>query len=364
MAGDGQPSVKQGKNVSTSTPNGLVGSPPSKPSTRGSDDGEGQLPVTRAWPKSIVLRFFLGTFAAQDLVLLGYLVLTRVLLARVAPSVVRDTCIHTTELCGLVMIAAAIFGRTIPSVPSIARKVVYRLSIVGAIVQNYLILRHLLPVLRPDSVDATLLRIDEFVFGREPALILEALNVRPVVEWFSFFYFSYFFIGATYMIVSVWLTKPGARTTAFGLGTVFVCCMGQVGYIAVPGYGPHQYLASQFHGPINGGFFWGCVWDAVQAGGAMKDIFPSLHTALPTWFALHAWNNAKDDPRWKWPAIITGFFATNIIFSTVFLRWHYVVDVAAGLTLACATGYFAPRIAKAEEVWRTKLGFRGAWKFD
>lgn len=322
-------------------------------------------PAAEASSKPNVLqRILLGTFTVQDLVMIAYLVLTRVLIAGRPPSDARDTCARMTELTFVVMVGAAFISRTIPRVPDLVRKVVYRVCIVGAILQNYLILRHLLPVIRPDSVDATLLHIDELVFGREPALILEALNTRPVVEWFSFFYFSYFFIGATYMIVSVWLTKPSHRTTAFGIGTVFVCCMGQIGYMAVPGYGPHQFLASQFHGPVNGGFFWSCVWETVQAGGAMKDIFPSLHTALPTWFTLHALSNAKEDRRWKWPAIVTGFFATNIIFSTVFLRWHYAVDVAAGLTLAFTTGLLAPRIAKLEEAWRLRRGFRGAWIFD
>jgi len=310
------------------------------------------------------LGFLMGILTLQDAVLLAYLSIVRILLAQREASAAQVTSARTTELCIGVILVAALVARGIPGVPSIVRKVVYRVSIVAVLVENYLVLRHVLPVVRPDQVDGTLLRIDEAIFGMEPALALEAINVPPVVEWFSFFYYSYFFIGAAYMVVGVWLTKPGLRTTAFGLGTLLVFSVGQLGYMAVPGYGPHHFLADRFHGPVNGGFFWGLVWDAVQAGSAMKDIFPSLHTAAPTWFALHALSNARTDRRWLWPGIVTAFFAANIIFSTVFLRWHYAIDVLAGLTLAFTIAILAPKLAAREEAWRKRQGFPGAWIFD
>jgi membrane-associated phospholipid phosphatase len=138
-------------------------------------------------------------------------------------------------------------------------------------------------------------------------------------------------------------------------------CVGQLGYCAVPGYGPIRYLADQYQGPIDGGFFWGCVWSTVQAGSAMKDIFPSLHTAMPTWLTLFALTQARRDPRWRWPALLTGFFAVNIIVSTMLLRWHYAVDVMAGLALAFAVAAVAPRLARWEEDWRRQRRFAGVW---
>jgi membrane-associated phospholipid phosphatase len=310
------------------------------------------------------LRTLVSIFALQDVLMLAYLVVVRLLLTRAESTAQQLGVARVTEVCIAVVLGGAIVGRLVPSLPAIVRKVVYRMGLAGVLLTNYLVLRDLLPVIRPDSVDAQLFELDVFLFGAEPSLMLEALNVRPVVEWFSFFYFSYFFICGTYLLFAVWLTRPGKHTTAFAIGTLIVFCLGQIGYMAVPGYGPHQYLASQFHGPVNGGFFWKCVWDTVQAGSAMKDIFPSLHTAVPTWFTLYAWSCSKDDPRWKWPARITGFFAANIIFSTVFLRWHYAIDVFAGLTLAITAGMLAPRLARLEEAWRVRQGFRGAWIFD
>ena len=96
----------------------------------------------------------------------------------------------------------------------------------------------------------------------------------------------------------------------------------------------------------------------------MKDIFPSLHTAAPTWFTLFAFQRAKHDPRWRWPARVTAFFAANIIFSTVFLRWHYVIDVAAGLLLAFTASRLAVRLARIEEQWRSRHSFPAPWSLD
>jgi membrane-associated phospholipid phosphatase len=258
---------------------------------------------------------------------------------------------------------ACFIARGLGRLPVVVRASIYRASIVGVLVSSYLTLRDFLQLVRQDALDDVLVRADLALFGVEPALWLERFNRRPIVEWFSFFYFSYFAICGLYMLVVVWLTRPARRTTEFALGTLIVFGLGQLGYTAVPGYGPIKYLATQFHGGIDGGFFWGCVWGTVQAGGAMKDIFPSLHTATPLWFALFALHQARSDRRWLWPAGITAFFSANIIFSTMLLRWHYGVDVLAGLTLAIGASVLAPRLAALEEVWRRSAGLDGPWAF-
>jgi len=101
----------------------------------------------------------------------------------------------------------------------------------------------------------------------------------------------------------------------------------------VPGYGPYRYLAADFKHELSGGLFWGLVKSAVSAGGAQKDIFPSLHTAAPTFFALFSFRYRKVAPfKYTWP--IVAFCASQIICATMFLRWHYLVDICAGITLA------------------------------
>ena len=302
-------------------------------------------------------------FALQDVIFFAYLAVIGTLISLAAPGPVQTGCSHVVYLSAAALLVGCVLARGVPALPRPLRAVVYRLAIVGVLLSNYLTLRNFLQLVRPDAVDDALYRFDLRYLGVEPALWLERWNRRPVVEWFSFFYFSYFAICLGYMVTVVWLSRAGRRTTEFALGTAIVFCIGQLGYTAVPGYGPISHLASSFHAPLAGGFWWSMVWSTVQAGGAMKDIFPSLHTAVPLWFTLFALQQAKSDPRWRWPARVTGFFSANIIVSTMLLRWHYGIDVIVGLSLALFAGFLTPILARREEAWRHALGLPAPWHF-
>jgi membrane-associated phospholipid phosphatase len=79
----------------------------------------------------------------------------------------------------------------------------------------------------------------------------------------------------------------------------------------------------------------------------MLDIFPSLHTAYPTFFALFAFGERHRAPyKYGWP--ILAFFAANMIIATMLLRWHWAIDVLAGLALAVAAWRLGIRIAQRE----------------
>ena len=309
------------------------------------------------------LKSLLALFAVQDAVLIVYLVIVSALLLRTGSGPAQVIHARHSFVGVMAMVIGCLFARGVTVVPPAIRLAAYRILVVGMVLVNYLSLRDVLPIIRGDAVDVELLRIDLLLFGVEPALWLERFNTRPVIEWFSFFYFSYFWLCFAYMVAGMWLLRPGRRTTEFALGTALVYCVGQLGYMAVPGYGPVVALRDQFQAPLDGGFFWGCVNHLVNAGGAMKDIFPSLHTAAPVWFTLFAWRAAREDRRFRWPAIVTGFFALNIIISTMLLRWHYAIDVVAGLTLAIGAAALAPRLVRWEESLRRDTGARSAWSF-
>lgn len=310
-------------------------------------------PFARSWR---------GTLASHDALAVGYsLVVFGVTLTSSGPA--QAACLLRVATAGALVVVAAVIGRVLTEVPSTVRAQLYRLALAAVVVDSYLILRDLLPLVRPDTVDATLHAIDEWLFGFSPALWFERFNRRPIVEWFSFFYFSYFWICGGYLLTVLWLLKPGRRTSVFAIGSMLVMFCGQLCYMLVPGYGPLRELAHAYEGPLDGGFFWSCVWQTVQTGSAMKDIFPSLHTAMPTWFTAFALWNARRDPRWRPVATITAFFAINIIISTMLLRWHYAIDIVAGLVLAGAASWAAPRIAAREAVSRRLAGLPPVWRF-
>lgn len=312
----------------------------------------------RAWPR------FLGRFSTHDLVLLGHLFTMGVLVALVFPTPGSHDVARRILTATALIVGACLIGRG-TLLPTVLRSGFYRIAMVATVLGSYLMLRWTLPLVAPHSFDAALSHIDVAIFGVEPTLWLEPHMSPAVVEYLAFFYFSYFAINGIYALIAL---GPGSSTETsaeFAIGTAVVYGIGQLGYALVPGYGPTQFLSAQYAGPLEGGFFWHAVQATVEAGGAMKDIFPSLHTAGPVWYALFAWHRAKRTGAlgWKLLAGVTTFFAVNIVVSTVALRWHYVIDLAAGLALAGSASWLSKRVVGWEKVLRARAGLRSAWDF-
>lgn len=243
-----------------------------------------------------------------------------------------------TTACALVLARGELLR------PGLARAWVYRLGLFVPIVASYFLMRVLLPALEPTLVDGHLHRLDEILIGVTPAVWLERFNQPAAVEWFSFFYFSYFLMMPLVILPALAFDR-GRRLAELMIGALLVASVGHVVYTFVPGVGPVG--ATDFEGPLRGGFFWSQVQRVVDHAGAQLDIFPSLHTAYPTLFVLHAIRWRRTRPfRWSWPVL--AFFAANIIVATMFLRWHWLVDVLAGLALAAFAHGVARRVAARE----------------
>jgi hypothetical protein len=227
-----------------------------------------------------------------------------------------------------------------------ARALTYRFGLFMPMVLSYFEMRVLLPALQPQLMDHRLFAIDLWLLGTTPSIWMEAWNVEPVVEWLSFFYYGYFLVLALMLVPSL-LVGQGRRQQEVLAGAMLVVAVGHFLYTIVPGAGPVATLA--FDQPLQGAFWWNQVELAVTTAGAQLDIFPSLHTAFPAFFALHAFAHRHTQPfRWLWP--ILAFVALNIIIATMFLRWHWFIDVALGLLLAFAARGFAMAVAEREEL--------------
>ena len=282
---------------------------------------------------------------------------TRVTLAPDSPNAALGRQYAATllviTLCSLVLSRGEVIGS------EKIRALVYRLGLFVPVVLSYFELRWILPALQLDLVDHQLHMIDLGLFGITPSVWMAQFNQKTIVEWVSFFYYGYFYLLVLMLIPQLFVER-GRRLIELMAGALLVCTLGHVGYTLVPGAGPYATL--EFAEPLAGGFWWSLVELTVSKAGAHLDIFPSLHTAYPTYFALHAFaNRDRGAFKWLWPWMF--FFAFNIIIATMFLRWHWGIDVLAGLALAWAARQLAVAIANREEYRGTPLDSRQqAWE--
>ena len=268
----------------------------------------------------------------------------------------RPECIRTTleQLVVFVIGLGLTRGRILRPGTTI-HGLVYRASLYFACFLSYFMLKEILPAVSSRTVDSSLFAFDLRVFGFEPSLVWDRFVNVQTVEWFAFFYFGYFFLLALHVLPIMLATKDMDVLSHFCLGIFLVFLPGHLIYMMVPGYGPHTYLAGEFHNELHGGLFWALVEATVKASGAQKDIFPSLHTAAPTFFAIFGWYHRDRMPfRVTWPLV--ALFVSQIIIATMFLRWHYLIDIFAGLALATFAGVVSRKVTIWEQSRRAQQG--------
>ncbi len=306
------------------------------------------------------LRRMVRDFAVHDWLVLTYLVVLNVAVLEAPAGAIRAQSLHRVAglLAFLVITLVLVRGQVMKH--DFAAPLLYRLAIYGTVQISYFFLGEILPLVNSSSLDIGLYHLDLHLFGVEPALALDHWITPVTTEWFAFFYFGYFFLLALHVIPILMFGKRERVLGDFALGMLIVFCLGHLIYMIVPGFGPHQAMADQFQHEFPHGMWLDTVMRTVAEGGAQKDIFPSLHTAAPTFIAMFSFRHRDKVPfRYTWP--IVAFFALNIIGATMFLRWHYLIDVVAGLALSTTALFVSGWVTSWELKRRSTLGLGDNW---
>jgi hypothetical protein len=305
-------------------------------------------------------RRFLRELAPQDFLVSFYLVGLNYAVLRAPLSAARTT--HFEHVFALLAFHAAtvVAIRTRALTHRWAAPIAYRVATYGTVQMSYFLFADFLPFVSPHSLDRQLYDLDLSLFGFEPAMFFDRF-VNPITtEWFAFFYFSYFFVLALHVLPILFLSKNVPLLTEFALGMLVMFCVGHTFYMLVPGYGPYHAMPEAFAHPLSSGVWWNVTSDLVARSGAHKDIFPSLHTAAPLFILLMSFHRRRELPfKYTWPLV--AFFAVNIIIATMFLRWHYVIDVLAGMLLATIAHLISAHAADRDPQRRRALGLMPLW---
>lgn len=262
--------------------------------------------------------------------------------------------IYTTIL--LISIIAVNFARSRSN--SKAVRALHTFYIIPLVLLVFKTVEKLSFALHGRDYDNVLIAIDRSVFGANPTVWLyEHLPNMPIfTEIMQLCYFSYYLIPvilATEFFIRRRHDHTEGRytdsleilrfTLIYGLLTSYVV------YISLPGIGPrftlHDFwsISKELPGllltePIR--WFINLaenirvgMTSAEAAQAVTRDVFPSGHAQLVVLEMVLAFR-FKAKSRW-----LVLFLGTGLIFSTVYLRYHYVIDVIAGSLLAVITLY-------------------------
>ncbi len=196
-------------------------------------------------------------------------------------------------------------------------------------------LKTAIPKIHPDKFDSLLQRVDSLGIGTNLSLRLQPLVHPALTELFSFCYllfFLYLFFSLIYYFCGdVELLKK------FVIGLFTIYGIGFLGYSLVPAAGPCHAMADQFTVPLQGG--WITKWNAavVAQGSNGVDVFPSLHCAISSFFLFF------DRRHRPWRFRLYLIPCVGLWISTIYLRYHYLIDVICGFALAAFALWLAKR---------------------
>ncbi|MBI1908806.1 MAG: phosphatase PAP2 family protein [Deltaproteobacteria bacterium] len=194
----------------------------------------------------------------------------------------------------------------------------------------------LVVTLNPKVMDAMLIQWDLNLFGSHLSVWMERLVSPGLNDFFSAIYHSYL-LYPMFLGFSLY-RSPVDRETSFRrfmLAYLYSCYIGFVGYILVPGIGPYYGLSHLYMIPLEGGLLTQLNNHLYQSFSNMRDVFPSLHTANTLICLVFAFRYRR---RLFWYFLLP---ATSLVVSTIYLRYHYTIDVVAGIILvpiACTLG--------------------------
>ncbi len=196
----------------------------------------------------------------------------------------------------------------------------------------------LIPLVRSRYYDDVLIRIDFALFGAHPTVWLERFNNALLAGLFQAAYLSYYFTPIS--LGTILFLRGRQREFDTAVFVIVLCFyLSYVGYLLVPAVGPrftlnHVQTAGLQTGPAT---LW--IQQALDRFEQNKtDAFPSGHTAVALVSLFYSWKyREKILFRILVPTV------SALMISTVYLRYHYVIDVIAGVLLAALTVLIGPR---------------------
>ncbi|MBR1374631.1 MAG: phosphatase PAP2 family protein [Cardiobacteriaceae bacterium] len=204
----------------------------------------------------------------------------------------------------------------------------------------FLLLRDISALINEGKKDELLYNIDKFISKEYIGIYLENYSNKFITEVLAIAYLLFF----PQLIFFCFATlRSRELTIKFYSGLFSLYAIGYIGYITIPAIGPYDFLANRFNNLLEGYKFYSILAKTYPMGTNFTDVFPSLHCAISAFNLFFAYKFMR---KYFYFWLVPNIF---LIISTVYLRYHYLIDCIAGIFLAIFCFYF---IAEREKIYR------------
>lgn len=175
----------------------------------------------------------------------------------------------------------------------------------------------------PYLADAALSQVDNWFLGFDPSLVIQPFQTPGRIEFLSFAYAAFI----PYIYLSIFLGCVGKQPLErdqYLTGWIITYAISYLGYIFIPAHGPGVFQADQYDVALEGAFFYRIVVLGNDATGGLQGVFPSLHVGCSVYLCL-------SDLRKNLLRGLTYLPMVVLIYvATIFLRYHYIIDLIVG----------------------------------
>ncbi|MCF7824045.1 MAG: phosphatase PAP2 family protein [Candidatus Marinimicrobia bacterium] len=197
----------------------------------------------------------------------------------------------------------------------------------------------------PHDFHFALQDLEQWIFGNQPTVRLERIVHPLLTEWFAFSYMSYYWITLV-LLIMLYVNKQeiAFRKTMFTM--IISYYLGFLGYVLFPAASPYLVIPHQYTVDI-----WKntsvcselAQWIVSLSPVRTRDAFPSMHNSITLLTMIMAW-------RYHRPLFWVFLpLAISLPVATLYLRYHFAVDVLAGVGVTFLALYLSPLL----ESWWT-----------
>jgi membrane-associated phospholipid phosphatase len=273
-------------------------------------------------------------FWAVDKVILGYFAFAVLILLGWWSRIADAPALLAANLAGGALI---VYQVKRPNPTSWVFRNWYPLPFVGSCYKEMALF---IPAVRGADADRALANLDYRIWGANPTVWLERLH-HPVFTEFLQLAYTLFIPAVLWVAWLLWRQRRYSEFQYYAFLIALGFLTSYVGYMLVPARGPRFLLKDLQHFPLDGlWLFHGMQGILDKLESAHFDCFPSGHTEL----TILAWSGSRMISK----RLFRVYFAYTpcIIFATVYLRYHYTVDLLAGGATAVFLIVTAPAFYK------------------